>query len=191
MQLPANWVEWDGRQRATCLLQMAVATLPASVKACLDKEALQACLSLELPEMQQWVDLVGPLLQRQAAQAKALARRADPESSQESAEEILRRLGQRQRHALECVRKKPGLTQLELGREFPSSDPRAVGRRLNELEREGLLVRGEARKCSVSGKRAQTWWPVAAGPGETGGQGGAGGQGEEGCQEALHQKQLW
>lgn len=89
-----------------------------------------------------------------------LARSSDPETSKQAAREIVPVIGERQAFAAECVRNVPGLTQGELDTAYPCSDPRRIGRRLNECERLGLVRRGESRKCKVSGKVCQTWWPV-------------------------------
>ena len=65
-----------------------------------------------------------------------------------------------QNHALNCVRRSPGLTQREYDKEFHSSDPRGIGRRLSELEGLGLIKRGDRKRCTVSGKNAVAWFPA-------------------------------
>ena len=92
--------------------------------------------------------------------AKKLARRTDPETSKEAAERIKPHLGELHRWAQSCVQEAPGLTQRELGAKFCATDPRRIGRRLNECELLGLVKRGVARKCSISGRMADTWYPT-------------------------------
>jgi len=36
-------------------------------------------------------------------------------------------------------------------------DPRAVGRRLSEIEETGWVARAGMRKCYITGRSAQTW----------------------------------
>jgi hypothetical protein len=90
---------------------------------------------------------------------RPLARKADPETSKAAGRAAGKRLTRLHRWAVRCVAETPGLTQRELGAKHCPDDPRRIGRRLAECDRLGLLVRGPARKCSVSGKRAETWWP--------------------------------
>lgn len=92
-----------------------------------------------------------------------LARRGDPETSKQAGREIIPAINALRAWAAECVRVAPGKTQRELGAEFCPDDPRRIGRRLNECEEIGLVRRGPARKCSISGKRAATWWPPESG----------------------------
>jgi hypothetical protein len=89
-----------------------------------------------------------------------LARATDPPTSQLAAEEIVPNLAALHRWAAECVAQRPGRTQRELGAEFCPLDLRKIGRRLNELAKAGVLKRGPVRKCSISGRPAETWYPV-------------------------------
>jgi hypothetical protein len=95
------------------------------------------------------------------SESKKRARSGDPHTSHEAAEGIGASAGELQRWAAACVKLSPGKTQRELGRSYCPTDPRKIGRRLVECERLGLVRRGEARVCAVSGRRAQTWWPPA------------------------------
>ena len=90
---------------------------------------------------------------------KALARRHDPVTSRLGAESIEADLPRLHRETLAAVRANPGLTQLELDTNYRHST-RVFGRRLNEVAKRGLIRRGEKRKCRVSGRLAETWWPV-------------------------------
>ncbi len=90
---------------------------------------------------------------------KGRARVTDPGTSKEAAAHVkasgaaarIRTL------ALEAVGRYPGHTSSELARIYGFSDPRVLGRRLSELDRKGLVVRAEPRKCKVSGRSAATW----------------------------------
>lgn len=91
---------------------------------------------------------------------KKLVRRTDPETSKEAAEVVIPHLGELHRWAQACVQESPGLTQRELGAKYCPTDPRKIGRRLNECELLKLVKRGEPRKCSISGRTAETWYPA-------------------------------
>lgn len=88
-----------------------------------------------------------------------LFRRDDPATSREAAEHMARsgRIKAAQADTLNHVRRHPGLTATELAHRVGLFDPRVLNRRLPELERLGLVVRGEARPCRVTGRRAATW----------------------------------
>lgn len=93
------------------------------------------------------------------------ARTADPSSSHEAAAHIVSSGLQTQQHsvAASAVRKHPGLTSLELAR-ATGLDRFMLARRLPELARNGLIVRGAVRKCSASnGRNGCTWFPVNCG----------------------------
>jgi len=90
------------------------------------------------------------------------ARRTDPTTSHLAAaehERTGRRSGNTQRVA-EVVASFPGLTAIELhdlGR--TEMDRHEWSRRLPDAERLGLVRRGRARECRVSGHQSMTWWP--------------------------------
>lgn len=88
---------------------------------------------------------------------KQLARRSHPETSKAAAAEVAEVLGERQRFALDAVRRMPDATSLELDMAFAPGERGRVQKRLNELERAGLIERSGARRCSISGKTAATW----------------------------------
>lgn len=94
---------------------------------------------------------------------KELARATDPATSHQAAAEIAPALGELQEWAAACVRESPGLTQRELGARYCPEDLRKIGRRLAECDTLGLVRRGEARACSITGRKAQTWWPPVTG----------------------------
>lgn len=88
-----------------------------------------------------------------------LFRKTDPDTSREAAEHVVRtgRLKAAQGDALRWVREHPGLTATELAHRVGVFDPRVLNRRLPELERMDLVVRGEPRTCTVTGRRAAVW----------------------------------
>lgn len=90
-----------------------------------------------------------------------LFRRNDPATSREAGEHMIEsgKLAEAQSRVLEMVRRAPGLTSLMLAEVAGEWDPRVINRRLPELERLGLVRRGEAKRQGT-GRRAVTWWPV-------------------------------
>jgi hypothetical protein len=93
--------------------------------------------------------------------ARPKARRTDPVTSHEAAEfaEASGTIGHQQEIVEALVRKHPGNTSAELAwsEDAKGLDRYAIARRLPELERLGLVRKGEARICSESGRRAVTW----------------------------------
>ena len=87
---------------------------------------------------------------------RRLARKDGPETSRLAAEAIAGSVGELQRWAVRCVTESPGLTARELAQRYCPSDPRRIGRRLGEAAVAGLLRRGPARVCMVSGHKADT-----------------------------------
>ena len=91
-----------------------------------------------------------------------VARTTDPETSKEAAE-VVTTSGQRRSQinaAVRLVRRHPGLTGNELAA-YGILTERQLSRRLSDAHDAKLIEPGEARKCSVSGARARTWFPVA------------------------------
>lgn len=88
-----------------------------------------------------------------------LSRPGDPEPSHNAADAITRHLQDRQRRVLALVFASPGRTTSELTAHYEYRDPRMIGRRLPELERMGLVFRGEPRKCEITGHSAAVWYP--------------------------------
>jgi hypothetical protein len=90
----------------------------------------------------------------------APAKNTDPETSHEAAEFITssgKRTAQQQLTAT-AVGLHPGLTSLELAKRCRMCRY-LLARRLSECEAAKQVRRGPARKCSVSGRRAHTWFP--------------------------------
>ena len=106
------------------------------------------------------LDLFRDFAPESADEGRHLHRRADPDTSAEAAEDIVSNLAQLHQWTVACVQAAPGLTQRELGAKFCPTDPRRIGRRLNECEKAGLVRRGPARTCTVSGRQAETWFPA-------------------------------
>lgn len=94
--------------------------------------------------------------------AKKLHRKNQP-TSKLSAEQIVDDLPRLKLYVLGCVKQSPGLTVSELALRFEERDPRRIGRRLHELEDDGLVKRNGARECRVTGRQAFVWEPVGGG----------------------------
>lgn len=90
-----------------------------------------------------------------------IVRAADPMTSHESAESLTSS-GERARMmevAENALRSSPGLTSKELERQHGYTDGE-LRKRLNDLRTAGRARVGETRKCSITGRSAQTWHPV-------------------------------
>ena len=94
------------------------------------------------------------------AAPETLARTTDPSTSKEAAEEVAKRLTDARRYAYEAVVAQPGCTANELANQADDLDTRRIGRRLNELEKAGVVRRGPVRRCRISGRKGATWEPV-------------------------------
>ena len=94
-------------------------------------------------------------------QSKPLTHRSDPQTSHEAAEQLQRsgRLAAQQRAVLAALRQCDGATHAELGA-FMGLHWLTPARRLPELERAGLVGKGEPRTCTIKGSRCTTWWIV-------------------------------
>lgn len=91
------------------------------------------------------------------------ARDSDPHTSHLAAAEItasgLRH--QQQDAAARAVRQHPGCTSHELA-VLTGLDRYALARRLPECITAGEVAKGEAKVCTVTGRKALTWHPVVA-----------------------------
>ncbi len=89
------------------------------------------------------------------------ARATDPSSSHDAAEHVtatgLR--AQQQALTIAAIRAFPGLTMQELS-ERTGICRFQLGRRVSECETAGAVRRMPKRKCSVTGRLAEPWWPV-------------------------------
>lgn len=89
-----------------------------------------------------------------------LARKAHPPESKAAAAKALKEgsVAKARANALAAVHMTPGLTATELEHTH-KVEGRTFGRRLRELETQGL-VRREKRKCRITGHVCATWWPT-------------------------------
>jgi hypothetical protein len=99
--------------------------------------------------------------------AQPKARRTDPITSHLAAEhaEQTGTISRQQTIVAELVCRHPGNTSAELAwsEDAKGLDRYAIARRLPELERLGLVRKGEPRICSESGRLAVTWEPITKG----------------------------
>lgn len=101
-----------------------------------------------------------------------MARTSDPFTSKLAAAQYTAsgKLGKRQAQVLRLVVLYDGRTSGELSRYFYHKYSGSIKcaaetphKRLPELERQGLVYKGEPRKCSDSGYMAAVWHPTAEG----------------------------
>ncbi len=85
------------------------------------------------------------------------ARTTDPETSHEAAVSIGDDLNRLHKLVFGLVRRHPGKTSSELAVLACINDPRVINRRTTELADKKRIVRGDARRCTVTGRRAATW----------------------------------
>lgn len=90
-------------------------------------------------------------------------RTTDPDTSHEAAATLRANNGAKlteyQEFALAAVRSHPGLTAAELERQYDVPDGR-IRKRLHELFAAGKIMRGQKRKCRVTGGNAYPWIAV-------------------------------
>lgn len=92
---------------------------------------------------------------------RGMHRRSDPVTSRIAAVEVLvsGRADNQRQAVLAIVQRHNGLTSAEIGRLLDMPGARHVaGRRLPELERLGLVHKGQRRTCGANGTQAVTWW---------------------------------
>lgn len=90
------------------------------------------------------------------------ARATDPVTSHEAAEHVTRsgiREAQ-QRNVRALVQRNPGCTSRELSILSTALDRYQIARRLPELETARRVTKGLPRVCTITGRRAVTWWPA-------------------------------
>lgn len=90
--------------------------------------------------------------------------RNDPATSRIAADRLERSgvLGEHIRIAAAVVAGNPGKTSAELAATDTRLDRAEFARRLPEAEREGLVRRGDSRKCAATGSACITWWPASS-----------------------------
>lgn len=89
------------------------------------------------------------------------ARRTDPETSHAAAE-VITKSGERahqQHQTAAAVKRHPGHTSQELS-ELTGIDRYTLARRLPECETAGSAKRGAVTECTVTKRKALTWWPA-------------------------------
>jgi len=84
------------------------------------------------------------------AVSKTMARKCHPSTSAEAAVYFAPKRRGSQLRALGFVSNNPGKTANK------------IGRRLPELEKEGLVTRGGPRECQVTGRNATIWFTVGS-----------------------------
>jgi len=89
----------------------------------------------------------------------ALTHRGDPQTSHEAARKLMEsgKLTGQRKAVLEALQKCDGLTHAELGA-LMGVHWLTPARRLPELERMGLVRKGEPRVCHVKQSKCCTWW---------------------------------
>ena len=75
-------------------------------------------------------------------------------------EKIKKSLGERQQEVFDLINKQPGLTDNEIARRLGYADPNKVRPRRFELMELRLIEEGEKRPCSISNRKALTWFPI-------------------------------
>jgi hypothetical protein len=94
-----------------------------------------------------------------ALAARVRCHRQDPATSFLAVSNLLAsgELNRQQGDALRRVRERPGLTSFELA-DGDLALRHRLNRRLPELVRMGLVVKGEARACRYAKGQSLTWW---------------------------------
>lgn len=90
----------------------------------------------------------------------ARARKSDPETSHLAAAEVENN-GTASAHRsiiVDYLKQHPGKTNAEIA-EGSGLDYARVHKRMSELEREGQIIRGAQRKCSVHQRLMIAWYP--------------------------------
>lgn len=97
------------------------------------------------------------------AYANRMARRTDPAPSHAAARHMIDsgKLTDQQQKAFDLVKRFPGCTSDELA-EKGDIDRYQLARRLPELERDGLVWKGDERVSTVGGRMGCTWHPRAS-----------------------------
>lgn len=103
---------------------------------------------------------------REEVDPRTLARADDPETSKESARDLVESgaAAGMMETALKYVRRLPNSTAKELDWEFAHDTGKnytdgPIRKRLNDLKKNGKVEQGEKRKCKITGKKSITWRP--------------------------------
>jgi hypothetical protein len=102
-----------------------------------------------------------PLFSYRAPKDEPPRYRRGQTTSKLAADELVRSGSMAEQRALVLgiVKAAPGHTALEYDKLYLQRD-RCAGRRLSELERLGVVRKGDARRCEVGQRAAVTWWPT-------------------------------
>jgi len=94
----------------------------------------------------------------------AMAHREDPDTSRLAAEQLVESggLARQQQAVFDALHRCDGSTHGEIGQTM-GCHWLIPARRLPELQKAGLVKKGEPRICRVKGSRCVTWWLVDAG----------------------------
>jgi CRP-like cAMP-binding protein len=105
------------------------------------------------------LELATALRETFGAKLAPMQRRHDPPTSRIAAERLVAsgRADAHRRLIVDAIRRRPGTTYRQIA-DMTGLEPVAVGRRLVEVERQGLAKAGEAR--AVEGRLMRTWWPL-------------------------------
>jgi len=90
---------------------------------------------------------------------RQLARLSDPSTSKQAAEKLCKsgKLRGIKKAVLKDLSENDGSTSGEIGMRL-SDDRYYASRRMAELERAGLVVRGKIRLCTACSNKSLTWW---------------------------------
>jgi hypothetical protein len=94
--------------------------------------------------------------------APPLAASADPETSRLAAAKVRAKADDQASRVAALVKSHPGRTSHELASVATDRDldRSTIAKRLSVAESRGLIRRGDARPCTVTGNAALTWFPV-------------------------------
>lgn len=91
------------------------------------------------------------------AYGSPLARPTDPETSKAAAADMREKLQAAYELAYAALVQHPGLTSRELEAAVGVDDG-VIRKRLADMRAMGWARNGDERRCTISGKRCQTWW---------------------------------
>ncbi len=100
---------------------------------------------------------IGPLFD----DPERMARSYDPGTSHEAAAQHVRSgmAATQAAKVLAAVKSHPGCTSAELA-QLSGLERHAAARRLSDLRRNGLVIRGSRKACSATGARGVSWRPT-------------------------------
>lgn len=88
-----------------------------------------------------------------------LARTEHPETSKRAARELMPKVGSAMAKALRLLQENPGSTASELDA-VAGTPAGSIRKRLNDLRERGLSFTKGSRRCHITGRQAQLWYPV-------------------------------